>query len=182
MPTTATHVWQPSSARLLALTGTIPTPATTSSIANVVSAIALASASGAAGNTGSAQPLSWPAKDPADVLDYALDITDALAGDAGDAIATLDVAIVPNATDDLALASSSVYGTHAVLWMSGGQVGTTYVVTVTIGTVNGRTISRAIQLPVISLTDISTGTTGGLTTQLGAVLTDQNGNPLTLGS
>jgi hypothetical protein len=182
MPTTALHLWQPSNARVLSLSSAVPTIRSTASIATVVNAMAMSANPTTASTVGAPQPLAWPAKDPTDVLDYLLDITDALAGDTGDGIATLDVGIVPNGPGDLVLNSSSASGTHAVLWISGGQIGTTYVVTVTIGTVGGRTIARAIQLPVISLTDISTGLTGGLTTELGAVLTDQNGNPLTLGS
>jgi hypothetical protein len=182
MATTATHLWQPSTARLLALASAVATVPSSTGIATLVSAIVSGAGTGTVSTPTSSAPLSWPAKDPTDVLDYMLDVTDALAGDAGDGIATLDISIAPNNAGDLVLNSSSATGNYAVMWMSGGQIGTVYVVTVTIGTISGRTIARAIQLPVISLTDISTGTTGGITTQLGAVLTDQNGNPLTLGS
>ena len=184
MPTTATHLWQPSNARVLSLASAVPTVRSSTSIASVVGTLAVSAnpATASTAVTSGAQPLAWPAKDPADVLDYMLDVTDALAGDTGDGIATLDVSIVPNAPGDLVLNSSSASGTHAVFWIGGGQIGITYVVTVTIGTVGGRTISRAIQLPVVSLTDISTGATGGLTTELGAPIVDQNGNPITLGS
>ncbi len=177
MPTPAVHLWQPSSARVLSLTGSVPSAS--SSIVSMISALA-AGATTATAAAGA--PLSWPPKDPNDVLDYTLDVSDALVGDIGDSIATLDVSIAPNAAGDLTLNSSSASGTVAVLWFSGGNIGTTYVVTVSINTASGRTIARAIQLPVISLIDISSNTNGALTTQLGSVITDQNGNPLTLGT
>ena len=63
--------------------------------------------------------LSWPAKDPADVLDYQFDITPALSGDDGDAVATLDVAISPANPGDLSLASAVADGARAVLLARG---------------------------------------------------------------
>jgi hypothetical protein len=177
MPTPAIHIWQPSNARVLSLTGSVPS--TSSSIVSMISALASGATTATAA---SGALLSWPAKDPNDVLDYAIDVSDVLVGDAGDAIATLDLTIAPNASGDLALNASSAAGTVAVMWFSGGNVGTTYVVTISISTTSGRTIARAVQLPVLSLTDISSNTTAELTTQLGTVLTDSNGNALTLGS
>lgn len=177
MPTPAFHIWQPSNARVLSLTGSVPSAS--SSIVGMISALA----TGATTATAAAGALlSWPAKDPNDVLDYTIDVSDALAGDTGDAISTLDVTITPDGSGDLALNSSSASGTTAVLWFGAGNVGTTYVVTVSITTTSGRTVARAIQLPVVSLTDISSNTSGVLTTQLGTAITDSNGNPLTLGS
>ena len=177
MPTLAVHLWQPSNARVLSLTGSVPSAS--SSIVSMISALSAGATTSATAAAGA--PLAWPAKDPTDVLDYTLDVSDALAGDTGDSIATLDVAITPNAPGDLVLNSSNASGTTAVMWFSAGQVGATYVVSVSVGTVSGRTITRSVQLPVISLTDISSNTSGEITTQLGAVITDQNGNPLTLG-
>ena len=75
MATSAVHVYRPSAARVLVLDGFVP---------------------GVRGATPMAQaPLAWPAKDPADVLDYQFDIAPALSGHDGDAVATLDVAISP---------------------------------------------------------------------------------------
>jgi hypothetical protein len=105
-------------------------------------------------------PLNWPTKDPADILDYQFDISPAFVGNDGDSIATLDATISP-----------------AVFWLSQGQAGTIYTVTVVIATTNGRTIQRSILLPVLSLsTPAAPGT--ALETDSGLVITDQNGNPI----
>lgn len=115
-------------------------------------------------------PLIWPCKDPGDLLDFVVDYRNALAGDSGDALSTLDVSISPSAAGDLMLVSSSADGTQAVLWLSGGQAGTTYAVTVVVGTNAGRSIARTVSLPVVAL---------AVPSPFGSVLTDQSGAPLT---
>ena len=124
-------------------------------------------------------PLSWPVKDPGDTLDYVVDLCRALAGDTGDGIATLDVAISPNNTGDLTLAFSRADGDRAILWLTAGIAGTTYAVTVVIGTNSGRTLSRTISLQVATLATPSPFG-NNITDQTGAPLTDQSGNPLTI--
>jgi hypothetical protein len=161
MPTTATHVWRPSAARTITLDAFIPVPRGSPASAPVLS--------------------SWPLKDPADLLDYQFDIAPALIGNDGDAIATLDIAISPSATGDLALSSASADGTRAVLWLSGGQTGIVYTVTLTIGTQAGRTVARSVLLPVASLA-IPPITVGSLLTDTGNALTDENGNPILAGA
>lgn len=153
------HVFRPSNARLVLLDDFLPVPR---------------------GAAVTAPPaLSWPAKDPGDVLDYQLDLSPALIGNEGDAIASLDVAITPNGPGDLSLASTAADGASAVLWLSGGQAGTTYSLAVTVSTTNGRTIARTIRLPVLALSAPAPGD-AGLELETGAGLTDENGNPLTL--
>ena len=159
--TTTTHIWRPSSARALAIDGFLPVPRGTL--------------------PATPAPLSWPAKDPGDVLDYEFDIAPALLGSEGDTIARVDVTIAPGATGDLVADSVAMDGTLALFWFSGGQAGTVYTVQVTIVTVAGRTISRALLLPVLALTQTSAATTA-LTTEQGSIITDQNGNPILLGS
>jgi hypothetical protein len=161
MATTAAHVWRPSGARRIVLDGFAPVPRGT--LADTPS------------------PLAWPAKDPADVLDYEFDVAAALTGNRGDSIATLDVAITPNATGDLTISSAVADGPVAVFWFAAGQVGTIYVAQITITTTSGRTISRAVLLPVQSLAT-ATAPTYALTTDTGAAVTDQNGNPILIGS
>ncbi len=124
---------------------------------------------------------SWPLKDPADVLDYQFDIAPALIANDGDAIATLDITIFPANPGDLALTSAAADGSRAVLWLGAGQPGTTYTVTLTIGTQAGRTIARSVLLPVAALSTAPT-TVNGLVTDTGAALVDQNGNPILTGS
>ena len=161
MPTTATHVWRPSGARRITLDGFVPLPRGT-----VPSTPA---------------PLAWPAKDPADVLDYEFDVSAAFVGNRGDGIATLDATITPNAPGDLTTSSMLADGTIAVFWFAGGQIGTTYVVQVTIGTTSGRTLSRAVLLPVQSLASAQLPLLA-LTSDTGSIVTDQSGNPILIGS
>jgi hypothetical protein len=157
MPTPATHVWKPSNARTVVLDSFIPVPR---------------------GSTATAPPpLNWPTKDPADVLDYQFDISPALVGNDGDTIATLDVTVEPASPGDLFLNSATADGAVAVLWLSGGQPGTVYTINLVITTVNGRTINRAILLPVLFLS-VPPIPTNALITEAGVVLTDQNGNPV----
>ena len=127
MATTANHVWRPSAARVLVMDGFVPGPR------------------GVPVQT--AATSTWPAKDPADVLDYQFDISPALTGNDGDAVATLDVSISPSNPGDLSLASAAADGARAVLWLQGGQAGTTYIVTLTVGTQAGRTLSRPRRAP-----------------------------------
>src|SRR4051812_45904204 len=161
MATTANHVWRPSASRVLVLDGFVPGPRGTPARP--------------------AAPLRWPAKDPADVLDYQFDIAPALTGNDGDSISTLDVMISPSDPGDLSLASAAADGMRAVLWLEGGRSGTTYTVTITLGTDAGRTLSRSILLPVIALASQANGGVS-LTTESGAPLVDSDGNPLELGS
>ena len=160
MPTAASHVWKPSVARTVTLDAFIPVPrGTTPSVPT--------------------KP-SWPLKDPADLLDYQFDITPALIGNDGDAIATLDIAISPANPGDLALTATAADGCRAVLWLGGGQSGTIYTVTLTIGTQAGRMIARSVVLPVASLAT-PPAPADGLMTDAGGALTDQSGNPILAG-
>lgn len=177
MATNASHLYKPSAARMLVLDGFVPGPR--GSQANPLSAIPLP---------------SWPAKDPADVLDYQFDIAPALSGNDGDAIATLDVGISPSNPGDLALVSAAADGARAVLWLGGGAAGTIYSITIVIGTQAGRTLARSVLLPVLALSTAAglvgigagsgggTGGTGALTDDTGGMLVDESGNPLLLGS
>lgn len=160
MSSVAPQVVRPSSARRVVLDGFVPVPA---------GSLAIAPAT-----------LTWPAKDPGDVLDYEFDISPALTGNDRDAIATIGVTIQPSAAGDLTLNSSAADGSVAVLWLAGGQVGTVYSVQVTIGTTAGRTIGRAIYLPVLALVS-SALQANALTTTDGTAVSDQSGNAITVG-
>lgn len=166
MSTAASHVWRPSAARVLVLDGFVPGPR---GVPVQVPA-----------------PPTWPAKDPADVLDYQFDIAPALSGNDGDAVATLDVSISPASPGDLSLASAAADGSRAVLWLQGGVAGTTYTVTLMVGTQAGRMLSRSVLLPVVALARIGASAVAAaagetLTTDAGAPLTDGNGNALLVG-
>lgn len=161
MATAASHIWRPSASRVLLIDGFVPGPRGYSNHP--------------------AATLRWPAKDPADILDYQFDIAPALAGNDGDAISTIDVLITPANDGDLALVSSAADGTRAVLWFQGGMPSIVYNVTVMIGTETGRLISRSVLLPVITLASQQASDLP-LTTEGGAVLVDSDGNALILGN
>lgn len=153
------HVWKPSAARVVVLDDFLPVPR------------------GAAVTVPPA--LSWPAKDPGDVLDYQLDLAPALIGNEGDAIATLDVAIAPDGPGDLSLVSTAADGASAVLWLAGGQAGVIYHLAAVVSTKNGRTIVRTIRLPVLALS-APEARDGVLENESGDGLTDEHGEPLIL--
>jgi hypothetical protein len=157
MPIPATHIWKPSNARTVVLDSFIPVPRGSAVVAP--------------------PPLNWPTKDPADVLDYLFDISPALVGNDGDAIATLDVTIQPANPGDLTLKSATIDGAVAILWLSGGQPGTIYTVNLAVDTMNGRTLNSSILLPVLYLS-VPLVPSNALITNIGVVLTDQNGNPV----
>ena len=157
--TPAVHSWKPSAARTLTISGFTP------------------QARGAPPATPAGSVAAWPTKDPADVLDYVYDIAPAIWGDDGDSIAFLNISIMPAAAGDLTLASSTTNGHKAILWLSAGQSGTTYAVTLAIGTLAGRSFQRTVMLPCLSLsTEPPIGTE--LVTDTGAAIVDQSGNPL----
>ena len=157
MSSSTTHVWLPSSARAVLLDGFVPVPRGTQAAAP--------------------QALSWPVKDPGDVLDYIVGIAPALAGDTGDGIASVSVQITPSNAGDLVLNTIAISGTQAVLWLAGGFFGTNYAVTLNISTTNGRTLARTILLPVLALATVI-APPGALLASNGMPLTDQNGSPI----
>lgn len=159
MPTPANPVWRPSHARAVLLDSFIPVPRGAAAIAP--------------------PPLSWPAKDPADVLDYQFDIAPALIGNDGDAIASLDVTIAPAGPGDLVLQSAAADGSSAVLWLAEGNAGVHYAVTLSIVTRNNRAITRVVRLPVLALSVAAIPDTI-LLAGPGAGLTDESGNPITV--
>ena len=157
MTTPAIHIAKPSSARKVVLDAFIPVPRGTPAVA--------------------LPPLSWPTKDPRDVLDYEFNISPALIGSEGDTIVTLDVTISPDNSGDLALVSALADGNTAVLWLTAGQSGTIYTVMLLISTASEHTLQRSVLLPVLSLS-VPQFPANAIDTGGNAVLTDQNGNPI----
>ncbi len=157
MSTTLSHVWKPSHARLVAIDSFIPVPRGSSAAAP--------------------PPLTWPTKDPGDVLDYILDIGPAIVGNDGDGIASAGVSIVPSNPGDLELQSTTADGSRIILWLSGGQASTVYTITFIITTSNGRSLQRSVLLPVLLLS-VPVFPANAIVTAGGVVLTDQNGNPV----
>lgn len=157
MATPASHVLKPSCARMVTIDSFIAVPRGSEAVAPPA--------------------LNWPAKDPHDTLDYQIEFSPAVIGNDADVISAIDVSVTPSSPGDLAVISTSADGTRAVLWMSGGQAGTVYVVTALVTTTNGRTLQRSILLPVILLS-VPAVPAGAIQTSAGLVLTDQNGNPV----
>ena len=155
-------LWQPSSARSVALDGLLPLPR------GVLPT--------------DLPPLVWPSKDPGDVLDYSLDISAALAGDATDQVVTVAVATQPSGgASDLQVGRVVASGASAVVWLSSGVAGTIYAVQMAVGTLKGRLIGRTVLLPVQQLAT-APPPSNPLTTDAGNIVTDQNGNPILVGS
>jgi hypothetical protein len=127
-------------------------------------------------------PLVWPTKDPGDVLDYSLDLSAALAGDPTDQVVSIAVTTQPGGgVGDLVAGRMVASGTTAVVWFSAGVPGTTYSVQLSVGTLNGRVIGRSVLLPVQTLAAVAPPA-NPLTTDAGAIVTDQNGNPILISS
>ncbi len=164
MSSLATHSWNPSASRLLTISGFTPRPR--GAVPPVTATPSLP---------------SWPPKDPADCLDYIYDIGPALLGDEGDGIADLDITIAPIGTGALTLQSSSANGHRAILWLTGGQSGTAYSVTIGITTANGRSFQRTALLPVFSLSNAA-APGSILLTDDGTPVTDEAGDPIIVGS
>ncbi len=160
MSGTTTHIWRPSSARSVAISGFTPV---------------------ARGAQAAPTTLAWPAKDPADVLDYQFDVSAALAGSPNDSIASVAAAVTPGAVGGLTVLSTAVDGSKAILWLSGGTAGTVYTVQILVIMNSGRTISRSVLLPVMALNPL-VQPVSALTTEQGTVVSDQAGNPILLGS
>jgi hypothetical protein len=158
MPAPVGNSWQPSMARVVSVEGFGPFPR------GVLQT--------------EPPPLVWPVKDPGDLLDYVVDLTDALAGDPGDAAAAATISIYPGNTGDLALQSANTEGDRVILWLGSGVAGTTYAVTVAVTTANGRIFSRTVSLPVQALATPAVPT-NDLIDATGAPITDQAGAPLT---
>lgn len=157
MPTPANHVWKPSVARSVTIDSFVPVPRGSFAVAPPI--------------------LNWPTKDPGDTLDYEVDISPALVGNDRDSIATIDVSVAPDNPGDLSVSSVSADGTKCVFWLMSGQSGTVYTVTILVGTTNGRTIQRSVLVPVLYLS-VPPIPSDALDTDTGAVVTDQDGNPI----
>jgi hypothetical protein len=158
MATLVSHVWRPSTARIITIDSFVPVPRGSAATAPA--------------------PLCWPSKDPGDILDYQLNIGPALIGNEGDSIESADIAVSPSQPGDLSLDNITADGYKVVIWLSGGQAGVTYIITVRVALTSGRTLQRSILLPVVALSSPG-GVANSIQTTTQDPLTDQNGNPIT---
>lgn len=85
--------------------------------------------------------LTWPFKDPDEVLDYQLDWSARLAGDT---IATSTWIVPANITKD----SDSNTTTTTTIWLSGGTLGDLVEITNRITTAAGRTMDQSVRLKI----------------------------------
>jgi len=89
--------------------------------------------------------LTWPPKDPEEVLDYDIDWSQRL--DTGDTItgSTWEIA-----DDDatLTIDSNSFSNTATKVWLSEGTLGSVYKLTNTITTDDGRTMEQTVKLKI----------------------------------
>lgn len=158
MPTLVSHIWKPSKTRTIAIDSFVAVPRGSVATSPVV-------------------PLSWPSKDPGDILDYQLDIEPALIGNEGDTISSVDANIQPSRPGDLCLDTTAADGYKIVFWLSAGQANVTYSVTVNVALASGRTLQRTVLLPVVAMSSPSVPA-NAIETTTGDPLTDQNGNPI----
>lgn len=157
MPTVIPHVWKPSNTRILTIDSFVPVPRGSSAF--------------------SPYPLNWPSKDPADSLDYQLDIEPAIVGNQGDTIDSVDVDVSPNQPGDVSVDNVVADGYRVIIWMSAGVAGVTYSVTLKINLASGRVLQRSMLLPVVALSSRS-APVSAIESTTRDPLTDQNGNPI----
>jgi hypothetical protein len=92
--------------------------------------------------------LRWPDKDPADVLDYALNWSDQLGlTSPADTISSATWTVPAGLT----AGAQSVVGGVATTWLSGGVAVTDYTITCRIVTAGARTLERSVMLFVKEL-------------------------------
>ncbi len=157
MPNLITHVWKPGTARLVTIDSFVPVPR---------------------GAAASIPPLlSWPSKDPGDVLDYQLDVRPALTGNEEDTIDEVNLDISPSQPGDVSLDNTFADGSRIIIWLSGGQAGRTYTVTVKILFASGRALQRSILLPVVALSSTII-LPNAIETAAQDPITDQDGNAI----
>jgi hypothetical protein len=85
--------------------------------------------------------IAWPAKDPAEVLDF----TWTVPLDTGDTIASFTATV---ASGTITIDSDSASDTQVTVWLSGGADGETATVNLTATTAGGRTFREVAVLPV----------------------------------
>lgn len=96
-------------------------------------------------------PTRWPNKDDGSVLDYFIDFTDEFAeiGD-GDTVASVAATVTSTATTPPLVPDSTDFTTtRAIVWLSGGLVGSSYVLKMDVVTTLGRTYSVDVKIKVI---------------------------------
>jgi hypothetical protein len=86
--------------------------------------------------------LTWPNKDPDEILDYILDWTDRLGDD------SISTSAWPDPPDGITIDSDSFDLTSTLIWLSGGVADEQYLFTNRIETAGGRTMDQSVKLKV----------------------------------
>lgn len=87
----------------------------------------------------------WPDKDPEEVLDYPSSWSKLL----GDTDELADVVYsLPDTPTGLTIASSSYEATVSTVWLSGGTLGSQYLVDILATTAQGRTFNRTVAIRI----------------------------------
>lgn len=90
--------------------------------------------------------LTWPDKDPDEVLDYAIEWSDWLAETPTDSL--LSSTWGASSPVGLTTSTPSISGTKTILWLSAGTAGTTYYIANTVVTTQGRTAQRTVKIRI----------------------------------
>jgi hypothetical protein len=86
--------------------------------------------------------LTWPNKDPDEVLDYTLDWSERLGTD------TIASSSWPDPPDGITIDSDVFDAAGTLLWLSGGTDGESYLFVNRIVTAGGRTMDQSVKLKV----------------------------------
>jgi hypothetical protein len=88
--------------------------------------------------------LTWPPKDPDEVLDYQVDWSDRLSSD------TLLTSVWSISGDDSILTedSSEISGDNTIIWLSAGTLGEAYNLLNRVTTTGGRTMDQTVRLRI----------------------------------
>jgi hypothetical protein len=89
--------------------------------------------------------LQWPAKDPDEVLDYTIDWTDRLSSETI-TLSTWTITCEDEDSPDLTEDSNAISTVYTVIWLSGGTLGLTYLLTNHITTSAGREMDQTVKL------------------------------------
>lgn len=92
---------------------------------------------------GEGMPLTWPAKDPDEDMDFQLDWLERLAGDT---IATSTWTVPSGITSH----DESNDDTTATIWLSGGTLGETYSLLNRVITAGGRTMDQTVTVEIVT--------------------------------
>lgn len=91
--------------------------------------------------------LKFPPKDPNDIVDEMFDWSEFLVD--GETITDAEVTVAP--TGELAVSGVLANADNVVFHVSGGETGSTYVITCQIETSNGNTVNRKASISVKDL-------------------------------